>query len=345
MKTTPISTMGLINSSREMRTNLQFKIAQAQKEANTGRHSDVGLSIGYLTERTLSLRHDLDRLQTFKDTNAVASSRLELTQTQLDGMASSAQEFLTTLMAARSSPSSAGVAVADAKAKLKGFTAAMNTAVNGAYLFAGVNTDVKPLGDYFTTPASGAQTAVSTAFAAAFPGDVEDISAADMTAFLDGAFASLFDNANWTANWSQASDQNITSRISTNERIETGTNANEEPFRLLASVYTMVADLPVEQLGEGAYLALMDKAMELVGRASNTGLTDLRATLGTSQGRIKASNERIDVQKGLLNEHVVALEGVDPYEAQVKVNALLTQLETAYALTAKLQNLSLLKYI
>ena len=166
-----------------------------------------------------------------------------------------------------------------------------------------------------------------------------------MKAFLDGAFASLFDGANWTANWSQASDQNITSRISNNERIATSTNANEEPFRLLASVYTMVADLPVEQLGEGAYLALIDTAMELVGRASNAELTELRASLGTSQGRIKAANERIDVQKGLLNEHVVALEGVDPYEAQVRVNALLTQLETAYALTAKLQNLSLLKYI
>lgn len=345
MKTTPVSTMGLINASREMRTNLQFKIAEGQKEANTGRYADVGLSIGYLTERTLSLRHDLDRLQTFKDTNAVAASRLELTQTQLDGMAASAQEFLTTLMAARASPSSGGVAVSDAKSKLVALTASLNTAVNGAYLFAGVNTDVKPLADYYATPPSAAQTAVSTAFTTAFPGPVEDISAADMEAFLDGPFSTLFDNANWTANWSQASDQDITSRISTNERIATSTNANEEPFRLLASVYTMVADLPVEQLSEGAYLALIDKAMALVGQASNTGLTDLRATLGTSQGRINAANERIDVQKGLLNEHVVALEGVDPYEAQVKVNALLTQLETAYALTARLQNLSLLKYI
>lgn len=148
MKTTPVSTMGLINASREMRTNLQFKIAEGQKEANTGRYADVGVSIGYLTERTLSLRNDLDRLQTFKDTNAVAASRLELTQTQLDGMADSAQEFLTSLMAARSSRSSANVAVSDAKSKMTAFAASMNTAVNGAYLFAGVNTDVKPLGDF-----------------------------------------------------------------------------------------------------------------------------------------------------------------------------------------------------
>ncbi|NLG77070.1 MAG: flagellar hook-associated protein FlgL, partial [Xanthomonadaceae bacterium] len=210
MKTTPVSTMGLINASREMRTNLQFKIAEGQKEANTGRYADVGVSIGYLTERTLSLRNDLERLQTFKDTNAVAASRLELTQTQLDGMAGSAQEFLTSLMAARSSRSSANVAVSDARSKMTAFAASMNTAVNGAYLFAGVNTDVKPLGDTF---ASDVQTAVQAAFATAFPGPVEDINAADMKAFLDGQFAALFDSANWTTSLSQASDQNITSRI------------------------------------------------------------------------------------------------------------------------------------
>ena len=46
-----------------------------------------------------------------------------------------------------------------------------------------------------------------------------------------------------------------------------------------------------------------------------------------------------------MNEHVTTLEGVDPYEATANVNALLTQIETAYALTARLQNLSLINHI
>ncbi len=339
MKTTPVSTMGLINATRETRANLQFKIAEAQKEANTGRHADVGLSIGYLTERTLSLRNEMDRLKTFKDTNSVAASRLELSQVQLNAMADAASGLVQTLQAARAAPSSAGVAVTDAKAKLTAFTASMNTAVNGAYLFSGVNTDVKPLADYH-----GSQTQADVAAAFAALGPVEDISAADMKAFLDGPFKDLFlDDANW-ANLSSASDRAITSRITNNERIATSTNANEEPFRLLASAYVMIADLPIEQLGEGAYLAVIDTAMGIAGQAEG-GLTGIRASLGTSQERIKSANDRMDVQLGLLNEHIVAIEGVDPYEAQVKVNALLTQLETAYALTARLQNLSLLKYI
>lgn len=349
MKTTTVSTAALTNATRETRTNLQVKLAQGQKEATTGRLADVGLSLGYLTQRTVSLRQDLDRLNTFKDTNAVATSRLELTQTTLEGLGEAAEEFLQTLVAARSARSSDGVAVMDAKQKLTSFTAAMNTAVNGAHIFAGVNTDVKPVTDYFGTPPSAGRTAVGDAFVTEFgvaqsQSGVGDISGTQMSTFLDGAFGNLFDNANWSGTWSAASDQNISSRINNNERIATSANSNDSAFRAIASAYTMIADIGLEQLGSDAYLAVIDKAITVVGQGIGD-LTQLRAGLGTSQERIAAANERIDIQVSLMNEHVTTLEGVDPYEATANVNALLTQIETAYALTARLQNLSLINHI
>jgi flagellar hook-associated protein 3 FlgL len=349
MKTTSISTLALTNATRETRVNLQTKLAEAQKESTTGRHADVGLSLGYLTQRTVSLRQDLDRLNTFKDTNSVASSRLELTQTTLEGIGNAAQQFMQTLMAARAARSSDGVAITDAKAKLTSFTAAMNTAVNGAYIFAGVNTDVKPITDYYGTPPSAGRVAMENAFVSEFgvsqtgPG-VENITGTQMTTFLDGAFGDLFNNANWTTTWSAAADQNITTRISTNERIETSTNANEEGLRKIASIYTMISDIGLENLGSDAYYAVVDKAIAVMGQALGD-LTQLRSGLGTSQERISAANDRTDIQVSLLKEHITSLEGVDPYEATANVNALLTQIETAYALTARLQNLSLISHI
>lgn len=349
MKTTSVSTQALVNSTRETRVNLSMKLALAQKESSTGRHADVGVTLGYLTQRAVSLRQDLDRLGTFKDTNSVAASRLSLSQAQLDGLADAAQGFLTTLMAARSSASGAGTAITDAKAKLTSFTAALNTTVNGAHLFAGVNTDVKPITDYFGTPTSAGRQAVADAFNTEFgvaqsTAGVENITGAQMSTFLDGAFAGLFDSADWTSTWSSASDQNITSRISTNERIETSTNANDKAFRSLASAYTMIADLGIQDLSPDAYQAVINKAIDVVGQAIGD-LTAVRASLGTSQERIKDANTRIDIQVTLMKEHIGTLEGVDPYEAQVKVNALLTQIETAYALTSRLTNLSLIKHI
>ena len=40
-----------------------------------------------------------------------------------------------------------------------------------------------------------------------------------------------------------------------------------------------------------------------------------------------------------------AIEGVDPYEAASRVNELTTRLETSYTLTARLQDLSLVRYL
>jgi len=350
MKTTTISTASLNNATRQTRVDLQVKLAEGQKEAATGRLADVGLSLGYLTERTVSLRQDLDRLKTFKDTNSVASSRLELTQATLDGVSSQANDFLQTLQAARSTRMSTGVVVTDSKTKIDALTGALNTAVNGAYIFAGVNTDVKPLGDgFFTDPPSAAQTAVIDAFTTEFGFPPSDPAAANITgdqmkAFLDGPFSDLFNNANWTSTWSSASDQNITSRISSNDRVETSANANDGSFRGLAAAYTMISELGIEGLGDEAYQAVVDKAIALTGQATGD-ITQLQAGLGTSQERIKAANDRIDVQTTLMTNQITDLEGVDPYEATANVNALLTQIETAYALTARLQNLSLINYI
>jgi flagellar hook-associated protein 3 FlgL len=225
----------------------------------------------------------------------------------------------------------------------------MNSAVNGAQLFSGINTDVKPINDYFSDPPSAGRDALNAAYETAFGmpttgGDPSTISDTDMQTFLDGAYADLYSPTNWKSTWSQASDQNISTRISTNERIETSANANADPFRDLASVYAMISDFPIDKLDDKTYQVVLDKAIGVVGQAIGD-LTGLRAQLGTSQERISASNDRMDLQMTILNEHVNLLEGVDPYEASANVNALLTQIQTAYALTARLQNLSLVNYL
>jgi flagellar hook-associated protein 3 FlgL len=71
----------------------------------------------------------------------------------------------------------------------------------------------------------------------------------------------------------------------------------------------------------------------------------VQAKLGMVQGRVTKANERMSLQIDILSAHIGTLEGVDPYEASTRVTALTTQVETAYALTARLQQLSLLNYL
>jgi flagellar hook-associated protein 3 FlgL len=349
MAGTLISTDALSSPTRLSLRQLQAKLVQTQKEISTGRLADVGLTLGYQTGQTVSLRQELSRLQTITETNGIASMRLDAAQSSLKSLVDGAQAFVSQLVGARATTSTAAVIAGEAKTGLQALTDVANTTVDGAYVFAGINGDVKPIADYFGNPPSAAQQAVGTAFQSAFgttpngPG-ANTITGAQMQTFLDGPFAALFADPAWGATWSQASDQNVKSRISTSELIETSTNANEAAFRKLASAYTMVADLGVESLNAEAYQAVIDKATTLAGSAVQD-LTTLQGALGTSQERIENANAHMTIQVNLITNHIGALEGVDMAEASTRVSTLLTQIETAYAMTARIQQLSLLNYL
>jgi flagellar hook-associated protein 3 FlgL len=349
MKTTLISTSSMTAATRQSLMKTQVKLAEAQKEVTTGRHADVGATLGYKTGQSLSLRQDHARLKTIVDTNSVVSTRLSSTQASLKLLSDDAQLFVSQLIGARNTASGPTVVQNQAKAALTTFTNAVNTALDGAYLFAGINADVKPITAYFATPTAANRQAVADAFFASFgttAGDPanESISAASMQAFLDGAFAGLFADPDWTTNWSAASDQNVRSRISTSELIETSTNANTAGVRKLAMAYAMVADLGIENLNQAAYQAVVDTATRIAGEAVQD-LANEQSRLGTAQERVKNANDRMSIQIDILTNHIGLLEGVDPFEASTRVAALMTQVETAYAMTARIQNLSLLKYL
>ena len=349
MKPSFISTSSISAASRQSIVKLQAKLAEAQQEMVSGRFADVGLKLGFRTGESVTLRQEMTRLQTITDTNGMVSTRLDASQAALKSLAEGAQAFLGQLVAAREDTSARGVVEAQGKGGLAALTDALNTTVDGAYLFAGINTDVKPVNAYFQSPASAAQTAVAGAFQTAFGISQSDpavagISTVDMQTFLQGPFAALFDDAAWSANWSNASDQNVRSRISSSEMMDASTNANEQAFRKLASAYTMAADLNMEGLNIGAYQAVVDRVVLAVGDAIQ-GLTALQSDLGTAQERVSNANDRMSIQIDIMTTHIGALEGVDAEDAATRVSQLLTQVETAYAMTARLQQLSLLNYL
>ncbi|MGE5510103.1 MAG: flagellar hook-associated family protein [Bacteroidota bacterium] len=349
MKTTFISTQAISQATRLSLMKLQSRLQIAQKEVASGRLADVGLSLGAKAGETVSLRQEHTRLTAMKDTNAEVLSRLDLTQSSLKGMIQTAQDFLSQLIGARSSESGPEVIKAQAMTGLNSFIDTLNTSFNGAYLFSGINADVKPLADYEQTPTGPAQQAVANEFLTAFgvaqgaPG-TETITPAAMATFLDGAFANLFDPTGWSTNWSSASDQNMRSRISTYELVESSVNANDVSFRELASAFTMVGDLGVTTLSGDTYQTVIDRAIKLVGDAV-TGMSKLQSNLGTVQERVNKANDRMSIQIDILSAHIGTLESVDPYEASTRVNGLMTQIETAYSLTARLQKMSLLNYL
>jgi flagellar hook-associated protein 3 FlgL len=155
-----------------------------------------------------------------------------------------------------------------------------------------------------------------------------------------------FLGAGWQGTWSNATDAGITSRIALNETAETSVSANDQGIRKLMMAAAMVTDMfdATSQVGLSARKEALSKAVSLVGEGI-ANVANLSAKTGIVENRVKNASERINLQTDLLQKNINQMEGVDPYEASTRVSTLLQQIETSYALTARIQQLSLVKFL
>ena len=126
--------------------------------------------------------------------------------------------------------------------------------------------------------------------------------------------------------------------------VDTSVSANEPGFRKLSEAYTMLSDLGTMNLSQASYQVVVDKAITLVTGAMND-LAVLGGSVGSIQQRVSGATEKLRIQRDILTEQVVAMEKVDPVEVSVRVNTLQNQIDTALALTARLQKISLINYL
>lgn len=338
----------LMNSTRNTILTAQAALTKASYESQEGRVFDVGLALGNRTGQTVSLRKEFDRLNVLTETNSLIGERMTTSQNALGNLVKGATDLLGTVTALRGSSDGHSVATDKAKSGLQATTGMINTNYNGEYVFAGVNTDIQPVGDYYAA-GNPARAAIQTAFQTQFGFPMTDPQVANITAdqmktFLDTTMTAQFDAGSWSSNWSSASDTLVKSRIAPTELTETSVSANNAGFRQLAMSYTMVAELGNIGLNQGAFDAVMNKAISTTSQ-SITSLTGAQSFLGVAQAQTKDATDRLKIQINVLNSSINDLEAVDPYEAANRVNALTAQINASYALTVKLQSMSLLNYL
>ena len=344
-----ISTTSLSDETRRSIARIQASLVDAQKELSTGRHADVGVTLGASTGITVSMRQDLNHIQSIQDTNNIVLTRMQASQSALQTIADKAGVFLSALVGAQSTSSMPDTIAQEAQAGMQTLQEQLNSSLDGQFLFSGINSDVKPMDDFFSGTPSASRQSVTGAFTAKFgmsPDDpaVASISASDMQDFLDNEFSDLFSDANWANNWSAASDKAVTNKISRTEVAATSTTANDTAFRKLTQAYAMVSGLGFTNLNAATQQAVVQKATTLVGEATG-GLTKVQSFLGVTQQRVTDTNDQIDAQIDFLTKSIGNLESVDPTTVTTQISTLTTQLEAAYSLTNRLNNLSLMDYL
>jgi flagellar hook-associated protein 3 FlgL len=345
--TSYISTLSLSTATNKSISSQTSALVKLQKEVSSGRKFDVGLDLGSATGEAVSIRAQFQTLNAIVDTNALLSSSLDISVKALENTSKAASDLQATLLTTIGSNSARSVVVSSTQGYLNELISTLNSSFNGTFLFSGINTDSPALTSY--EPGSTSKAAIDGSFLSSFgfaqdDPSVSTISASAMESYLDGDFADQFNDANWSANWSSATDEVTSSRISTTDVIDTSVSANEDSLRKLAMAYTMVSELGSPDMSQEAFDVVTTKATELIGSAIQ-GLNNVIGQVGNAQARVTDASDRISIQTDLLNERIIKLENVDTTEASVQLSNAVTQLELTYIITSRMQNLSLLNYL
>ena len=344
-----VSSQYLANSLVLPVTQAQSALATAMTEESTGQYANVGLQLGDRSGYELSLKEQVQELQALAAGNGLVATNLATAQNALSSIATDAASTLKSLTAWTPSANSGAALQTAGQSALQGLISSANATSGDQYVFGGINTAAAPMSDYFSMPASAAKTSVDQAFQTAFgvlPTDpaAAGISASQIQSFLSGPFAALFSGTSWTSVWSSASSANTTAEIAPGETMTTSTNANGSAFQQLAQAYTMLSEFGGSELSPSAQQAVASAASTLIA-AGQDSLTNTQATLGTAQGAVTDANSAMSSRLTLLEKQANALDNVDQNAVAAQIASLTSQIQMAYELTARLQQLNLAQYL
>ena len=344
-----VSTHYLANSLVGPVMQAQSSLTSAMTEESTGQYADLGLQLGDQSGRELSLKEQVRLLQTLTSGNSLVSSNLSTAQSALSAIQSSAQTTLNNLAAWTPSANSGASLQNMGQSALQSLVASANATSGDQYVFGGVNSAVAPMADYYSTPPSAAKTAIDQAFQTAFgvlPSDpaAANISASAMQSFLSGPFAALFQGAAWSADWSSAASVNTSAEIAPGQTVTTSTNANQPGFHDLAQAYAMLGEFGGSALSGSAQQAVATAASSLVSQGVNS-MINVQGELGSTQSAVNQANSSMSSQLTILQNQIGDLDNVNTTATAAQISSLTNQIQMAYELTSRLQQLNLAQYL
>lgn len=349
MKTGFVSSYALNFSLRTQNMQIQSDLQRAQLELSTGKKHDIGVELGSVTSRLVLIKKEIELIEQLKGTNGLLQNRMSIMQNSMTQIVDSSQSFIDQLV-----PQSTGTLDRELLSQV-GFSAlsslegSMNVTFKGEFVFSGINTDLPALTEYNSEPISAARTAVQNAFFTEFgfnPGDAAaaSITDVDMETFINGTFATLFDDTNWPTLWSGSADRGIRTKISTMETAEISITAIDQPFRDMVSSMVLMAEFSDSLINGSALDKMLSISIERTA-SSVGGLSAEQSILGLTEERVESATNRISLQSDLFERQTSAMEDVDLYEVTTRLNQISINLEASYTATARIQNLSLMNYI
>jgi flagellar hook-associated protein 3 FlgL len=329
----PIGDLARTFVSRRQLTEVQADMARRATEVTTGLVADRGAHLkGDLTVAAAVAR-DLEMATAFSrnaDTLATTASALQSALQTVDALSADVSLRLLSPAADRDGPTT-DILAAQAREAFEGAVAALNIRAGGQTLLAGTATD---------SPATvDAETLLGLATAAA----AGQQTAADIAT----AIAAWFDDpAGFTAQAYLGGPARPAAPLAQGETAALPQTANDPALRRTLAGLAIAALSTDLALGGPSQVAanLQRRAGEML-IAGATDRIIMMADIGIAEERIAAVATRLQAETSALERAQSDLLSADPYDAATQLSARQSQLESIYAVTARLSRLSLVEFL
>lgn len=321
---------------RRHHADLQSRLGILSQELTTGMKSDLAGAVAGDFKVLASLDHRLRLLDGYQRVTQEAAVLAGSMQTVLGTVQSLSDELAPSLLNAGTGGGAQMVsaAAADARQRLDSAVAALNTQIADRFLLSGTATD--------RTPISGTAD-ILAGLSAATAGQV---TAGGVIAAVRGWFGAPAGGGGFRDLIYGGSAQPIAFETGPGDSVTLDVTV------LDPAVLDTLEGLALAALVDGGALAGDDRARALLARTAGEALLAAGSDMAVLRARVGAAEAHIDESAGRNAAEATALRiartgivAADPYEAASALQAVQTQIETLYSVTARLSRLTLADYL
>lgn len=336
MKISGTSDLGRLNAMQKRANDTREQLNRAATEMTTGINSSRYEATAGNTTRIFAIERSIDRNEAFAQTIALTEVRLDTMQNGL-GLILTPLENLAVDM-------TSSVALGDISASLmhaqtarnafKDTVGVLNTQAGGLSLFAGTATDKPAL--------ASAESMLSDLDALAQGA----ATAADAITAINAYFQKDPPGAFYSSGYIGSTDGSSPVDIGEGRRLDYAVRADDDKLVAVLRSQALAA-----VVAGGAFAGDNDAQMQMLKAsgdamlASKEGLLDLRAAVGVSQNTLETGKAARTAEHDTLDLARNAIMTVDSTAVTSRYQALETQLNTIYAVTARLGDLSYSRYM
>lgn len=343
---------------REHASRLAGQIADTASEVTTGLKSRPYEALGYKSADAIAIRMQITRNDGFIESNKLLAQRFAGLESALGGIRDAGQDVLEQLVFSEANGGSPSRNLSQiAQAAIDTITARAAYKDTSGFAMSGTMSDLIPLQPWDeVNPDTGLSpqgiiqgtvgpTITGTADAQAKIDELRTIYDSALVANPNSNFEATFYRGTDELDAGGQPNPFVEVQISPTEKITQPAQANNPAMRDLLRGLAMLAEVDVSAIADPDARALwMEEARSAIA-GGLSGVTDLETGAGVTRGRLADTLNTQQVRAELLAAEQLALEGADQYDAAGRLTQLQTQLESSYAVTARLSRMSFLNYL